>query len=223
MLEKTEDDAALLGVTVEYLAEFVDSLAEQGVAAMVVLGPKGAEEDARTVLTMHPWSCYAEATKLCNSSDYAGEWSREQSPLVAWRNLTDGEHCKSTWVGLWRKRGFQAMLRVEIPIAMGRSFECFLFSTKAFESSKCASGLAWAVMSAWPRIKAELVAQQQVLNHSEHLSLTHSARGLTALESAELMGTTERMVNFHIGNSLRKLAAPNKTAAVLKAILIGVI
>jgi DNA-binding CsgD family transcriptional regulator len=31
------------------------------------------------------------------------------------------------------------------------------------------------------------------------------------------------MVNFHIGNSLRKLNAQNKTAAVLKAIMMGIL
>jgi len=47
--------------------------------------------------------------------------------------------------------------------------------------------------------------------------------GKTAAETAYIVGITERTVNFHIDNAVRKLGAANKTAGVLKAALLRLI
>ncbi|TWY25932.1 LuxR C-terminal-related transcriptional regulator, partial [Serratia marcescens] len=38
-----------------------------------------------------------------------------------------------------------------------------------------------------------------------------------------LMGVSERTVNFHIGNSIKKLSVANKTAATAKAVYLQLI
>lgn len=49
------------------------------------------------------------------------------------------------------------------------------------------------------------------------------ADGKTSSEAAEILGLTERTVNFHVANALVKLGAANKTAAVVKAALLGLL
>jgi LuxR family transcriptional regulator len=53
--------------------------------------------------------------------------------------------------------------------------------------------------------------------------LRWAAEGKTAYESGVILGLTERTVNFHISRSIEKLNASNKTNAVAKAILMGLI
>ena len=49
------------------------------------------------------------------------------------------------------------------------------------------------------------------------------ADGKTSGEAATILGLSERTVNFHVANVLVKLSAVNKTAAVVKAALLGLL
>lgn len=53
--------------------------------------------------------------------------------------------------------------------------------------------------------------------------LRWTADGKTANEVGSIMNISERTVNFHVGNSLVKLDATNKTAAVIKAAMLGLL
>ena len=53
--------------------------------------------------------------------------------------------------------------------------------------------------------------------------LRWTADGKTSGEVGQIMSISERTVNFHINNSLEKLGAVNKTAAVVKAALLGLL
>jgi len=53
--------------------------------------------------------------------------------------------------------------------------------------------------------------------------LRWTADGKTASEVGSIMEISERTVNFHVGNSLVKLDASNKTAAVIKAAMLGLL
>lgn len=53
--------------------------------------------------------------------------------------------------------------------------------------------------------------------------LRWSALGKTVGQIAQLLQLSERTVNFHIGTAIRKLGAANKTAAVARAALYGLI
>lgn len=53
--------------------------------------------------------------------------------------------------------------------------------------------------------------------------LRWTADGKTSGEVAQIMSITERTVNFHVGNSLQKLNANNKTAGVIKAAMMRLI
>lgn len=61
------------------------------------------------------------------------------------------------------------------------------------------------------------------LNPREIETLTHSARGKSSAEIAEIIGVTKRTVDFHIENACRKLEAATRIEAAVKAASLGLI
>ena len=53
--------------------------------------------------------------------------------------------------------------------------------------------------------------------------LRWTGEGKTSGEIADILNITERTVNFHIGKAIAKLNAVNKTAAVLRAAMLGLL
>jgi LuxR family transcriptional regulator len=53
--------------------------------------------------------------------------------------------------------------------------------------------------------------------------LRWTADGKTSGEVSEIMNISDRTVNFHISNTLKKLNATNKTAAAIKAVRLGIL
>lgn len=53
--------------------------------------------------------------------------------------------------------------------------------------------------------------------------LRWTAEGKTSGEIANILGIAERTVNFHVGNASAKLKAANKTAAVVRAAMLGLL
>lgn len=53
--------------------------------------------------------------------------------------------------------------------------------------------------------------------------LRWTAEGKTSSEVSEILNISERTVNFHVNNALVKLGAANKTAAAIKALMLGLI
>ncbi|AJY64587.1 helix-turn-helix domain-containing protein [Burkholderia glumae] len=63
----------------------------------------------------------------------------------------------------------------------------------------------------------------EVLSTRECEVLRWAAEGKTAYEIGIILGLTERTINFHISRSIIKLNASNRTNAVVKAVLMGLI
>jgi LuxR family transcriptional regulator len=61
------------------------------------------------------------------------------------------------------------------------------------------------------------------LSDREREILGWTADGKTTPEIAQILALTERTINFHMSNILKKLDAPNKTAAVMRAALLGIL
>ncbi len=53
--------------------------------------------------------------------------------------------------------------------------------------------------------------------------LKWTADGMTSGEIADAINIAERTVNFHINSAVAKLGAPNRTAAVVRAVMMGLI
>lgn len=61
------------------------------------------------------------------------------------------------------------------------------------------------------------------LSKREISVLCWTAEGKTSSEIAEILRISERTVNFHINNAIAKLDTPNKTAAAVRAALLGLL
>jgi LuxR family transcriptional regulator len=53
--------------------------------------------------------------------------------------------------------------------------------------------------------------------------LQWTADGKTASEIADILDLSDHTVTFHLGNAVRKLGCANKTAAVVKAAMLGLL
>lgn len=202
---------------------FLASLRDPGIDAFVVLGPdvNCKSNRGRSLRTMHPWSMHRAARAIANCEDVGGH-DLQSAPLVSWVALDDST-CRSGNWALWRKQGYKSMLMVRIPITFGRHFECIFFCRHNEHSDDTAASIAYQTLTIWPKIKFEFSCRSGILNPPEQLALQLTAFGLTSQQIAERNNSNERMVNFHIGNAMRKLNATSRTGAVLKAILLGIL
>lgn len=53
--------------------------------------------------------------------------------------------------------------------------------------------------------------------------LRWTAEGKTSAEIAQILGVTERTVNFHLCNSMQKLNVNNKVSAAIRAVMLGIL
>jgi LuxR family quorum-sensing system transcriptional regulator SolR len=208
------------------LADWIGALGDQGVEAVVVLGPtpQGGRDD-REVLAVHPPRLLGPAQALAESRDFGASWRDSDAPLVAWQDISKSaftEHA-GRWRRLWLAHGLQTLVRVAFTLPAGRAFECFLFSPRAFADRAEAASLAWSTFNIWPMLKRAIAEQRMSLSPREQESLNLAFEGLTARETAQRMDCSERTVNYHLANAMTKLQTDNKLAAVQRACWIGLI
>ena len=67
-----------------------------------------------------------------------------------------------------------------------------------------------------PEAEAQLTARETEV-------MRWTAEGKTSSEIADILNISERTANFHIANAITKLNAPNKTAAVIRAGMLGML
>lgn len=207
------------------LADWVGALRDQGVEAVVVLGPNPYEgRDHRDVLAVHPPRLLSAAQALAEDGDFGASWRESDAPLVAWQDISRSafEHA-SRWRRLWLAHGQQTFVRVAFPLPASRAFECYLFSPRAFAHRSEAAALAWSTFNIWPLLKRAIAEQRMSLSPREQESLNFAFEGLTAREAAHRMDCAERTVNYHLANAMAKLKTDNKLAAVQRACWFGLI
>lgn len=74
------------------------------------------------------------------------------------------------------------------------------------------------------RLTAKLLPEAEVmLSNREIEVLRWTAEGKTSSEVADILRIAERTVNFHINNAVAKLKANNKTAAAIRAAVLGLL
>lgn len=71
--------------------------------------------------------------------------------------------------------------------------------------------------------EAEFAQFNLYLTNREKEVLRWTAEGKTSAEIAQIIGVTERTVNFHLGNSMQKLNVNNKISAAIRAVMLGIL
>ncbi|WP_302479202.1 helix-turn-helix domain-containing protein, partial [Burkholderia cenocepacia] len=69
----------------------------------------------------------------------------------------------------------------------------------------------------------DIATRMSGMSSRERQCLQWCSAGKTSWEIGEILGITERTVNFHIGNVVRKLNAKGRRHAVTKAISLGLL
>lgn len=208
------------------LADWVRALQDQGVEAVLVLGPNPmGGHDAREVLAVHPPRLLGPAQALADSPDFGASWRDSDAPLVAWQDISKSAYAEQAgrWRRLWLAHGYQTVVRVAFSLPAGRAFECFMFSPRAFADRSEAAALAWSAFNIWPMLRRAIAEQRVTLSPREHESLNLAFEGLTARETALRMDCSERTVNYHLANAMAKLKTDNKLSAVQRACWLGLI
>lgn len=106
-------------------------------------------------------------------------------------------------------------------LTLARSHEA-LSDAELHTSEGSMSWLAHATHEAMVRLHRP-VASPAALSAREAEVLRWMADGKTSGEAAQILGLSERTVNFHVANAMAKLGAANKTAVVVKAALLGLL
>ncbi|GAA6143023.1 helix-turn-helix transcriptional regulator [Hydrogenophaga sp. 5NK40-0174] len=211
------------------LADWLCALKDQGVDAVLVLGPNPlGDRDDREVLAVHPPKMLGPAQALADSRDFGAGWRDSDAPLVAWQDISksaygDQAEAGGRWRRMWLSHGFQTLVRVAFSLPAGRAFECFMFSPRAFADRSEAAQLAWSAFNVWPMLRRSIAEQRISLSPREQESLNFAFEGLTARETAQRMECSERTVNYHLANAMSKLQTDNKLAAVQRACWLGLI
>lgn len=207
------------------MSDWLLSLREFSVEALLVLGPDPfAGRTRRLVLALHPPRLLEAAQALAASQDFGAPWSDSDAPLVAWQDISRSAFSdQGRWRRLWLAHGFQSVVRIAFPLAMGRAFECYLFSARQWPDRTEPTQLAWSALNIWPLLKRALAEARNPLSPRELECLNLAFEGMTARKSGELLGCSERTVNFHLANAMGKLQVDNKLAAVQRACWFGLI
>ncbi len=208
------------------LADWVRALQDSGVDAVLVLGPRPTgSQSEREVLAVHPPRLLGAAEALAQSTDFGADWSNSDAPLVAWQDISKSAYAEGVgrWRRLWLAHGYQSVVRVAFGLPAGRSFECFMFSPRAFADRSEAALLAWSAYNIWPMLRRAIAEQRLKLSPRELESLNYAFEGLTARETALRMDCSERTVNYHLSNAMAKLKTDNKLSAVQQACWLGLI
>jgi DNA-binding CsgD family transcriptional regulator len=215
------DSVSLDGI----LSDWVAALREFSVEAVVVLGPDpfGGSDD-RHVVAVHPPLVAEAASALAESRDFGARWRDSDAPLVAWQTIAKSDPQRtSRWRMLWLAHGYQTVVRVEFPLPAGRAFECFMFSPRTLTDRAEAALLAWSALNIWPLVRRCIAAARSTLSPRERECLELAFEGKTARESAQQLHCSERTVNYHLANAMRKLKVDNKLAAIQRACWSGAI
>lgn len=207
----------------EVLNDWLCALQEFSVEALMVLGPDPfADQDVRQVLALHPPRLLEAARALADSPDFGASWHESDAPLVVWQEIAKASEL-DRWRRLWLAHGYQSVVRIAFPLAVGRAFECYLFSSRQWAGRTETAQLAWSALNIWPLLRRTLAEARSPLSPRELECLQLAFKGMTARASSEVLSCTERTVNFHLANAMAKLKVDNKLAAVQRTCWFGLI
>ncbi|RXJ71247.1 hypothetical protein CS022_21545 [Veronia nyctiphanis] len=118
---------------------------------------------------------------------------------------------------------------ITVPLrGMGGEFGLFSYSTDTvigmddqMQISSIMLGIVPFLYEAISRIQAKKSGVDIKLTQRELECMKWTAEGKTAWETAQILGVSERTVNFHVNNVIEKMGASNRQHAVAKVLLKG--
>lgn len=217
--EEAEDGGDTLA---ESIQDWIDSLSELGVCALVVLGPSSADElHRREVWAAHPPLYRSVAEVFASSDAYGHAWRDSNSPVMAWQNVANDS--ESSWRRSLLERRVLAVVRSDMTMAFGAGYECIAFVGRRLRGRSEAFEIGWALNNVWPMLKGEVIESRFGLPDRAREVLRVLAEGHTAKQAADILGLKERTVHFHLSTVMERLNAENRAAAILRACMLGIL
>jgi DNA-binding CsgD family transcriptional regulator len=205
----------------ESMQEWLDSLRELDVRALVVLGPASADDvQGRALWAAHPASYRASGEAFAAADVYGSAWRATASPAMAWQNIPDED--AAGWMVTLADQKIRAIVRTDIAMPFGAGFECVAFAGRHLGRYE-AFEIGWALANAWPTLKDDVIATRFGLTPRMREVLRVLAEGLTAEAAAQRLGMKERTVGYHLNVVMERLNARNRAAAILRACILGIL
>lgn len=201
---------------VDYLRNLANQVRPIGGLGIVVLVPDGESPRTRRVLiATHPaWQAAAQAWA-------PSHFARESAPqphestigFVAITRETPGFHT-------WSQASTKGLVVVSHVLPAGRSIEVVVPVHRELHKPDV-SEIARVVHSTWYGMKHCVFRPLSGITPQQGRVLELALEGLSAKESADQMGLTERTVNHHLTQLQQRLGTNGKTQSIVKAIWLG--
>jgi LuxR family quorum-sensing system transcriptional regulator SolR len=210
------------------LASWVRSMATAHVTAAIVLAPDPYSDDPGRKLMVASFPPTLKAheeyfTRGPGASIAPPPVVGKRPPLATWFFLDDQSFGEGSWQRKFMNLGFKTGVRISFPATAGRSFECLLLGPSRLFDTAEAAITAWHTLNVWPELLASIARVRSPLSPRESQCLMLSASGYTGVQTAEVLGCTERTVRHHLTNGFAKLGTQNKASAIQKAQLMGIL
>lgn len=210
------------GSLAESIQDWIDSLSEFDLRALVILGPSSPDDlSSREVWTAHPRAYRATAEVFASSDAYGPSWRASRSPVMAWQNVHDDD--ADPWRQTLLEHGVLAMVRSDMAMPFGAGYECIAFVGRHLKGRAEAFEIGWALNNVWPILKQEVIATRFGLTARTLEVLRVLAEGYTAKEAADIVGMKERTVHFHLSTVMDRVKAENRAGAILRACMLGIL
>lgn len=222
MLSHPEEAEEAGDTLAEAIQDWIDSLSDLDVCALVVLGPNSADElSRREVWAAHPPAYRSPAEIFAASDAYGAAWRDSNSPVMAWQNLSEDSDAR------WRRSLLEhrvlALVRCDMPMPFGAGYECIAFISRQLRGRGEAAEIGWALNNVWPILKRGVIESRFGLTERAREVLRVLAEGHTAKAAADIIGLKERTVHFHLSTVMERLNADNRAAAILRACMLGIL
>lgn len=201
---------------VDFLRNLANQVRPIGGLGIVVLVPDGESPRARRVLiATHPaWEAPVRSWAETN-------FARDAAPQPHESTINFVTISRETPAfQSWSQASTKALVVVSHVLPAGRTIEVVVPVHKELHKPDV-SEIARVIHSTWHAMKHCVFRPLSGITPQQGRVLELALEGLSAKETADLMGLTERTVNHHLTQLQQRLGTNGKTQSIVKAIWLG--
>jgi len=144
-----------------------------------------------------------------------------RTSLAEWGHLAERD--ERPWAKLMAGKGFRSVIATRLPTGGGNYIESLMFGAESLCNHAQAAIAVWSALDVAPVLKEATAGVVCNLTPRERECLLQAFEGKSADETAQVLGISERTVQYHLSNVIGKLRATGKPHAVHRALMLGII
>lgn len=184
-------------------------------AVVTVSNPYSQSSGARLMVAAYPETLRRSAALFEH-----GDLPDQPQPLAQWGRLE--EQATARWAPFMKSMGYRSFVVLRVPAAPGHFIECLMFSTAALVDEAQAAVPVCIAINALPQLKQAASTAVCNLTPRERSCLLSAFAGRTATETAVELECMPRTVRLHLSNAMLKLGTTSTTAAIQRALMLGI-